>query len=299
MATNTTKIAIAKDYLALTKPRVTWLIVVTTAVGYFFGVKHGPWDGATILSLAHTLTGTALLASATAVLNEWYERESDAKMRRTSRRPLPAGRIEPTCALIFGILLAVLGVRQELALGPSIWRTTIIGSTTIGAYLFVYTPLKRYSPLSTIAAAFAGAMPPLIGYAAANGNLSAEAWALAAILFVWQIPHSLAIAWMYRDDYARAGIRMLPVIEPDGKSTTRHIVAFASTLIPVSLFPVLLGMTGQIYFVGALVLGGCFLCYGIRVAMERTNIRARQVLLASVVYLPLIMGLLVIDRRNF
>jgi len=297
MTTNTTKITIAKDYLALTKPRVTWLIVVTTAVGYFFGVKHGPWDGATILRLAHTLIGTALLASATAVLNEWYERESDAKMRRTSHRPLPAGRIEPTRALIFGMVLAVLGA-AELAWAVNL-RTTIIGSTTIAAYLFVYTPLKRYSPLSTIAAAFAGAMPPMIGYAAANGNLSAEAWALAAILFVWQIPHSLAIAWMYREDYARAGIRMLPVIEPDGKSTTRHIVAFASTLIPVSLFPVLLGMTGQIYFVGALVLGGCFLYYGIRVAMERTNIRARQVLLASVVYLPLIMGLLVIDRRSF
>jgi protoheme IX farnesyltransferase len=238
-----------------------------------------------------------LLASATAALNEWYERESDAKMRRSSRRPLPAGRIEPTRALIFGILLAALGA-AELVWAVNL-RTATIGSTTIGSYLFVYTPLKRYSPFSTIAAAFAGAMPPLIGYAAANGNLSAEAWALAAILFVWQIPHSLAIAWMYRDDYARAGIRMLPVIEPDGKSTTRHIVAFASTLIPVSLFPVMLGMTGQIYFVGALVLGGCFLYYGIRVAMERTNIRARQVLLASVVYLPLIMGLLVIDRRSF
>ena len=211
-------------------------------------------------------------------------------MRRTSRRPLPAGRIEPVRALIFGIVLAVLGA-AELAWAVNL-RTTIIGSTTIAAYLFVYTPLKRYSPLSTIAAAFAGAMP------SANGSLTAEAWALAAILFVWQIPHSLAIAWMYRDDYARAGIRMLPVIEPDGKSTTRHIVAFASTLIPVSLFPVMLGMTGQIYFVAALVLGGCFLYYGIRVAMERTNIRARQVLLASVVYLPLIMGLLVIDRRG-
>jgi len=296
VTTNTTKIAIAKDYLALTKPHVTWLIVVTTAVGYFFGA-HGPWDGATILRLAHTLTGTVLLASATAVLNEWYERESDAKMRRTSGRPLPAGRIKPICALIFGIVLALLGA-TELAWAVNL-RTTTIGSTTIAAYLFVYTPLKRYSPFSTVAAAFAGAMPPLIGYAAANGNLSAEAWALAAILFVWQFPHSLAIAWMYRDDYARAGIRMLPVIEPDGKSTTRHIVAFASTLIPVSLVPVLLGMTGQIYFVGALVLGGCFLYYGIRVAMERTNIRTRQVLLASVVYLPLIMGLLVIDRRSF
>ena len=153
MTTNTTKIAIVKDYLALTKPRVTWLIVVTTAVGYFFGAKHGPWDGATILRLAHTLTGTALLASATAALNEWYERESDAKMRRTSRRPLPAGRIEPTGALIFGIILAVLGA-AELLWAVNL-RTTIIGSTTIAAYLFVYTPLKRYSPLSTASASAA------------------------------------------------------------------------------------------------------------------------------------------------
>ena len=181
MTANTERIAIAKDYLAMTKPRITWLILVTTAVGYFFGAKHGPWHGATILRLAHTLTGTALLASATAVLNEWYERESDAKMRRTSRRPLPAGRIEPTCALIFGIVLAVLGV-AELAWAVNL-RTTIIAASTIAAYLFVYTPLKRYSPLSTTAAAFAGAMPPLIGYAAASGNLRAEAWALAAILF--------------------------------------------------------------------------------------------------------------------
>jgi heme o synthase len=296
MTTNPARIAIAKDYLALTKPRITWLILFTTAVGYFFGAKPELWHWTTILRLAHTLMGTALLASATATLNEWYERESDAKMRRTCRRPIPAGRIEPTRALSFGILLAVLGM-AELAWAVNL-RTTIIATSTIAAYLFVYTPLKRYSPLSTSAAAIAGAMPPLIGYAAANGNLSAEAWALAAILFVWQFPHSLAIAWLYRDDYARAGIRMLPVIEPDGRSTARHVVAFASTLIPVSLFPVLLGMTGQIYFVGALILGGCFLYYGIRVAMERTTIRARQVLFASVLYLPLIMGMLVIDRRS-
>jgi len=257
MTTNTTRIAIAKDFLALTKPRITWLIVVTTAVGYFFGAKPGLWHWATILRLAHTLIGTALLASATATLNEWYERESDAKMRRTSRRPLPAGTIGPNRALGFGISLAICGA-AELAWAANP-LSAAIGVLTLAAYLFVYTPLKRYSPVSTTVAAFAGAMPPLIGYAAANGNLSADAWALAAILFVWQFPHSLAIAWIYRDDYARAGIRMLPVIEPDGKSTTRHIVAFASTLIPVSLFPVLLGMTGQIYLVGALVLGGCFL----------------------------------------
>jgi protoheme IX farnesyltransferase len=294
MATTTTNIGKARDYLALTKPRVTWLILVTAAVGYFFGTKAGPWASVTIFRFLHTLVGTALMASATAVLNEWYERESDGKMRRTAGRPLPASRIDPTRALWFGIALAVVG-SAELAWGTNVVAMEIADFTVV-LYLFVYTPLKRRSWLSTTAAAFAGAMPPLIGYAAASGSLNAEAWALAAILFVWQFPHSLAIAWMYRDDYARAGIRMLPVVEPDGKSTARHIVAFASTLIPVSLFPVALGMTGRIYLVGALVLGGCFLYCGFRVAIERTTIRARQVLLASVVYLPLIMGLLMFDR---
>jgi protoheme IX farnesyltransferase len=290
----TTNIGRARDYLTLTKPRVTWLIAVTTAVGYFFGVKAGPWGWATVLQFLNTLMGTGLMASATAVLNQWYERESDGKMRRTSARPLPAGRIEPTQAFWFGVALAIVG-SAELAWGANV-VAMIIADGTLASYLFLYTPLKRQSWLCTTAAAFAGAMPPLIGYAAASGSLSTEAWALAAILFVWQFPHSLAIAWMYRDDYARAGIRMLAVVEPDGKSTSRHIVAFASTLIPVSLFPVALGMTGRIYSVGALVLGGCFLYCGVRVAVERTNVRARQVLLASVVYLPLIMGLLVLDR---
>ena len=290
----TTHIEKAKDYLALTKPDVTWLIAVTTAAGYFFGAKAGRWDWVTVLRFLHTLLGTALMASATAVLNEWYERDSDGKMRRTAGRPLPAGRIEPTHAFWFGIGLAALG-SVELAWGANV-IAMIIADGTLASYLFLYTPLKRHSWLCTTAAAFAGAMPPLIGYAAASGILNAEAWALAAILFVWQFPHSLAIAWMYRDDYARAGIRMLPVIEPDGKSTARHIVAFASTLIPVSLVPVLLGMTGRIYLVGALVLGGYLLYFGIRVATERTSARARQVLLASVAYLPLLMALLVLDR---
>jgi heme o synthase len=293
MAT-TANIGTARDYLTLTKPRVTWLIAVTTAVGFFFGAKAGPWAWATVLQFLNTLVGTALVASATAVLNEWYERESDGKMRRTSARPLPAGRIEPVRALWFGIALAIVG-SAELAWGANV-VAMIIADGTLASYLFLYTPLKRQTWLCTTAAAFAGAMPPLIGYAAASGSLNAEAGALAAILFVWQFPHSLAIAWMYRDDYARAGIQMLPVIEPDGRSTARHIVAFASTLIPVSLFPVALGMTGRIYFVGALILGGCFLYYGIRVALERTTFRAQQVLLASVVYLPLIMGMLVLDR---
>ncbi len=293
MAT-TANIGTARDYLTLTKPRVTWLIAVTTAAGFFFGAKAGPWAWATVLQFLNTLVGTALVASATAVLNEWYERESDGKMRRTSARPLPAGRIEPVRALWVGIALAVVG-SAELAWGANV-VAMIIADGTLASYLFLYTPLKRQTWLCTTAAAFAGAMPPLIGYAAASGSLNAEAGALAAILFVWQFPHSLAIAWMYRDDYARAGIQMLPVIESDGRSTARHIVAFASTLIPVSLFPVALGMTGRIYFVGALILGGCFLYYGIRVALERTTFRARQVLLASVIYLPLIMGMLVLDR---
>jgi protoheme IX farnesyltransferase len=295
MATST-NIGTVRDYLTLTKPRVTWLIAVTTAAGYFFGARAGLWSWATVLQFLNTLVGTALMASATAVLNEWYERESDGKMRRTSARPLPAGRIEPARALWFGIALAIVG-SVELAWGANV-VAMIIADGTLVSYLFLYTPLKRRTWLCTTAAAFAGAMPPLIGYAAASGSLNAEAWALAAILFVWQFPHSLAIAWMYRDDYARAGIRMLPAIEPDGRSTARHIVAFASTLIPVSLFPVALGMTGIIYFVGALILGGCFLYYGIRVAMDRTTLRARQLLLASVVYLPLIMGMLVFDRAG-
>jgi protoheme IX farnesyltransferase len=284
----------ASDYLALTKPRVTWLIAVTTAAGYFFGALAGQWGLATVLQFMHTLLGTALVASATAVLNEWYERESDGKMRRTAGRPLPAGRIEPRRAFWFGIALAVFG-SVELAWAANVVAMTIADGT-LASYLFFYTPLKQRSWLCTTAAAFAGAMPPLIGYAAASGRLSPEAWALAAILFVWQFPHSLAIAWMYRDDYARAGIRFLPVIEPDGKSTAMHIVAFASTLIPVSLFPILLGMTGRIYLAGALALGGYLLYTAIRVARERTGFSARQLLLASVAYLPLLLTLLVLDR---
>jgi protoheme IX farnesyltransferase len=293
MAT-TTNIGTVRDYLALTKPRVTWLILVATAAGYFFGAKSGPLGWVTVFRFLHTLVGTALLASATAALNQWYERESDGRMQRTSQRPLPAGRIDPSRALWFGIALAVVG-SAELAWGANLFAA-VLGGATLVSYLFVYTPLKQRSWLSTTAAALAGAMPPLIGYAAASGTVTAEAWALAAILFLWQFPHSLAIAWMYREDYSRAGIRMLPVIEPDGRSTARHIVAFASTLIPISLFPVMLGMTGRIYLVGALILGGYFLYCGIRVAMERTNVRARQVLFASAVYLPLIMALLVFDR---
>jgi protoheme IX farnesyltransferase len=286
-----------KHYIALTKPRITWLILMSTGVGYFFGLQR-EWSGLNDWTLLiHTIIGTALIASGTAALNQWYEREADALMRRTAQRPLPAGKLSARRALWFGIALAVAGF-MELA----IWvnpLTGLLGALTLAAYLFVYTPMKQRSHLSTVIGALPGAMPPLMGYAASYGSLNADAWALFAILFIWQFPHFLAIAWMYRDDYARAGIRMLPVVEPDGRSTSRQIVLYASTLIPVSLFPALLGMSGKVYTFGALILGGWFLYTGIRVAFDRTNVRARQVLLASVIYLPMIYGLMVLDPPSF
>jgi protoheme IX farnesyltransferase len=282
-----------RDYIALTKPRITWLILMSTGVGYFFGLKR-EWNGYhDWLLLVHTLVGTGLIASGTAALNQWYEREGDCLMRRTAGRPLPSGRVSARHALWFGIALAVAG-SVELALGVNV-LTAFLGALTLGSYLFIYTPLKRRSHLSTVIGALPGAVPPLMGYAASSGMLTREAWTLFAILFVWQFPHFLAIAWMYREDYARAGILMLPVVEPDGMSTARQIVLYASTLIPVSLFPVLLGMSGKIYLLGALALGTWFLYTGVRVAFDRTNVRARRVLLASVIYLPMIYGLMVFD----
>jgi heme o synthase len=286
-----------KDYLELTKPRITWLILMSTGIGYFFGLPAGAfrWMGWPSWSaLLITLVGTALIASGTAALNQWYERDSDLKMRRTQDRPLPGGRLGARQAFIFGWVLAIAGF-AILALAVNL-LSGLLGLFTLVSYLFIYTPMKQRSSLSTVVGALPGAMPPMIGYAAASGELTAQAWALFAILFVWQFPHFLAIAWMYRDDYSRAGIRMLPVVEPDGRSTSRQIVGYASTLIPVSLFPTMLGMTGKIYVVGALILGGWFLYVGVRVAFDRTALRARKVLLASVIYLPLIYGLMVLDR---
>jgi protoheme IX farnesyltransferase len=292
-----------RHYIALTKPRITWLILMSTGVGYFFGLKREFFNAATFIEatgspdwwlLLNTLIGTGLIASGTAALNQWYERDADLLMRRTSGRPLPAGLMTAKRALIFAIALAVAGF-TELALGVNL-LTALLGLFTLGSYLFIYTPLKQRSHLSTVIGALPGAMPPLMGYAASHGSLTPEAWTLFAILFIWQFPHFLAIAWMYREDYARAGIRMLPVVEPDGMSTGRQIILYASTLIPVSLFPVLLGMTGKVYLAGALVLGGWFLYTGVRVAFDLTNVRARRVLLASIVYLPAIYALMVFDR---
>ncbi len=288
-----------KDYIELTKPRVTWLILMSTAIGYFFGLPEtGDWR--TFLAeihywtLFHTVLGTALIASGTFALNQWYERVADGKMRRTQHRPIPEGRVTAGRALAFGIAISVLGF-AELAWGANL-LTGLLGAFTLLSYLLLYTPLKQRTWWSTTVGAVPGAMPPMIGFAGAAGALTGEAWVLFAILFLWQFPHFYSIAWMYRDDYARAGIRMLPVVEPDGRSTARQMVMCGLALIPISLFPSILGMTGRIYLVGALVLGFWFLWSGIRVALDRTVLRARKVLIASVLYLPLIYGLMLLDR---
>ncbi len=281
-----------RDYIELTKPRITWLILMSTAVGYFFG-HHGAWK---IWSVVHTILGTGLIASGTAALNQWYEREADRKMRRTADRPIPSGRLSAGRALIFGILLSVAGF-AELGFGLN-WLSGFLGVMTLASYLFLYTPLKQRTPLSTLVGAFPGAMPPIIGYAAASGTLDAQAWTLFAILFLWQFPHFLAIAWMYREDYERAGILMLPVVQPSGEGTARQIVLYSLALIPVSLAPSLLGMSGKIYLFGALALGLWYLYSGLRVAFDRTILRARAVLMVSVIYLPLIYGLMLLDRPS-
>jgi protoheme IX farnesyltransferase len=280
-----------KHYLALTKPRITWLILMSTGIGYFFG-QRGPLD---LWLLFHSLLGTALLASGTATLNQWYERDADALMHRTESRPIPSGLVTALKALLFGLALIVAG-EVELALGVNA-LTAWIGFATVASYLLLYTPMKQRTWLSTTVGAFPGAMPPLIGYAAACGALTVEAWILFAIIFLWQFPHFYAIAWMYKDDYARAGIRMLPVVEPDGVSTSRHILAFALILLPVSLLPSFLNMTGHWYLAAALLLGAFFLRAAVRVARDRTLPNARLVLKASVIYLPLLYVALVLDRH--
>jgi len=288
-----------RDYIELTKPRITWLILMSTGIGYFFGLPSAPtwWEflkSIPLLSLLHTIIGTALIASGTAALNQWSEREADRKMRRTSDRPLPSGRLAAPRACAFGVALSIAGF-LELWLGVNL-LSGLIGAFTLASYLFLYTPMKQRTWWSTTVGAFPGAMPPMIGYAAAAGTITRESWVLFAILFLWQFPHFYSIAWMYRDDYARAGIRMLPVVEPDGRSTARQIVLYGLALIPVSLIPSILGMSGRIYLVGALLLGLWFLYSGVRVALERTILRARNVLITSVFYLPLIYGLMLLDR---
>ena len=278
-------------YSELTKPRITFLIVLTAAAGFALATR-GRID---YLRLVSAMIGIGLLSSGIATLNQYMERDLDALMRRTADRPLPSGKLLPWEALVFGIGLTVLAELYLAVLVNPL--SALLGLTVIAGYLFGYTPLKTKTSLSTLVGAFPGAVPPLIGWTAARGELSMEAWVLFAILFLWQFPHFLAIAWMYREDYARAGILMLPVVEPDGRITGQQIVIYTLMLVPVSLLPAALGISGKAYFFGAIVLGLLFLFSSIRAAFSQSRQEARRLLLASVIYLPLLFILMVVNSK--
>ena len=281
---------LAVDFVALTKPRVVVMVLVTTLVGYYLGLA----GSADYLRMLHLLIGTLLAAGGTRALNQYRERDLDARMDRTRTRPLPAGRLQPIEAWLFGVGLTMLGTAYLVAVvGPLVALVTL--ATTV-LYLFAYTPLKLRTPLCTLVGAVAGALPPVAGWAAARGDVAPGAWVLFAILFLWQLPHTLAIARLYRDDYARAGVRVLPVVDPDGASTERQVVLACVALVSVSLLPAAAGWTGPIYFAGALLLGLAFSAVGVVQALLPSQRAARHVLLASLLYLPLLLGLLAFDR---
>ncbi len=277
-------------YAELTKPRITFLIVLTAAAGFALASP----GSVNYASLGSAMVGIALLSSGIATLNQYMERDLDALMRRTADRPLPSGKLLPWEALVFGAGLTVLAeIYLAVLVNP---LSAVLGLTVIAGYLFAYTPLKTRTTLSTMVGAFPGAVPPLIGWAAARGSISIEAWVLFAILFLWQFPHFLAIAWMYREDYARAKILMLPVVEPDGRVTAQQIVVYTLLLLPVSLLPTVLGISGKVYLYGAIILGLLFLYSSVRAALSKSRQEARKLLLASVIYLPLLFILMVINR---
>jgi protoheme IX farnesyltransferase len=279
------------DFLELTKPRIVLMILVTTTVGFYLG-SSGDYG-----KLLATLIGTALSAAGTLALNQLFERDVDARMERTRRRPIPDKRIHPTEALVFGVSLTAAGLLfLSLTVNAlSAWVTAVI----VVSYLFVYTPLKRRSLMCVVVGAVPGALPPVIGWTAASGVLEVEAWVLFAILFLWQVPHTLAIARLYRDDFAKAGIRFLPVIEPDGRSTGRQVISHCLALIAVSLLPTLTGLTGTVYFLTALTLGGMFLSYGVGMALRQSAESARKLLFASLAYLPLLLIVMALDSTRF
>jgi len=280
----------------LTKARLTFLVLLTTLAGFYMGSVNGvDW-----LLLFNTLVGTTLVACGASALNQWWEREHDAKMPRTETRPLPAHEMMPNTVLVAGGLLSIVGLAQ-LALLVNL-LTAFLGAVTLLCYVLVYTPLKRVTTLNTAIGAIPGALPPLMGWAAARDNVSREGWALFAILFFWQLPHFMAIAWLYRDQYAKAGFVMLPVRDPEGVRTGRHAVSHTLGLIAVSICPAIiktdpaLPITGRIYFFGALLLGIGFLWCAIQFSRQLTRESARQLFFASILYLPLLFGLMAVDK---
>jgi len=277
-------------FLALTKPDVSFLVVMTTLAGYALGTV-GPLDW---LRMTQAVLGTTFVAAGASTLNQYFERESDTHMRRTAARPLPSGVLAPSEALWFGVGLATTGLIQLLLTTNLLAALLAAGSCV--TYLGLYTPLKTRTTLSTLVGAFPGAVPPLIGWAAARGSLGPGAWVLFAVLFLWQFPHFHAIAWMYREDYGRAGIRMLPVVDPEGSKTFTQILVCAAALIPVSLLAAVTGMAGVPYFFGALVLGMLLVEVCLWAAARKTNVRAKWLMHATVLHLPLLLGLMMLDK---
>jgi len=282
------------DYWALTKPEITFLIAITTAAGFCMGtpaaLPHFPW-----MPFLQSLLGTALVASGAATLNQLIELPYDARMRRTARRPLASGRIAPSHTLSFGVVLSVLGLAY-LAMSTNA-LAALLAAVTLLSYLFLYTPLKRITPLCTLVGAIPGAAPPLIGWSAACGHLDSAAWGLFAIVFLWQFPHFMPIAWMYREDYARAGYLVLPSGETRNHFVKWQTVGAAAVLLVVGLLPTISRLSGLVYFGGALGLGGILLFYSARFAIHETNVSARQLVLVSILYLPAIFALLVLDKK--
>jgi protoheme IX farnesyltransferase len=280
----------ALDFLTLTKPRLNLLVLATTLAGLYLASP----DGVALPLAFHTLVGTALVAGGAAALNQVWERETDRRMRRTSGRPVPRGRIDAAEGAWFGVVLSVLGLTQ-LALGATL-AAAAVAATTLVSYVLLYTPLKTRTSLATLVGAVPGALPPVIGWASATGEITLPAIVLFGIVFLWQMPHFLAIAWMYRDDYANAGIPLLPVVEPDGRRTGRQALLYTAALWPVSVLPALVGLAGPSYSAVATSLGIVFIYLSVVFAREPSAESARQLFLFSITYLPLLLGALIADR---
>jgi heme o synthase len=280
----------SRDFVSLAKPRLNLLVVASTLAGYAMagGETLGVWR------VAGLLLGTGLVAGGASAFNQVMERDLDALMRRTRTRPLPDQRLQPIEGLLFGAVVTLVGLLTIVASANVL--AAVVALATLLSYVAVYTPLKRRSSFSTVIGAIPGALPPIIGWAAAEGTLPPQAWTLFGIMFLWQLPHFLAIAWMYREDYARAGFPMLPVLEPDGRSTGRQAVLYAAALLPLSLAPTLMHMAGEFYFAGALVLGVAFLALTARFARTRSTREARQVFFGSIIYLPLLWILMIANK---
>ena len=283
ISTRRTRVA---DFVELTKPRITFLVLVTTLVGFYMGSQ----DGVNLTLLLQTIVGTGLVAAGASALNQYFERDLDARMMRTKTRPLPDGRLLPNEALGFAAAISLIGI-ASLAVFVNL-LTAFLGVLTLTAYIFVYTPLKTRTAFCTLIGAVPGAMPPMMGWTAARGEIDSVALAIFAILFLWQMPHFFAIAWIFTEDYARGGF----VVHTSGVRTGRQIIAYCCALIPVSLLPTLYGATGATYFVGAMLLGFVYLGYGFAVALFRSNTHAQRLLRVSVLYLPALLVLMMMDK---